>query len=139
MDDSPFPFEPVPLRSRRDGWTPERQRAFVALIARGLKPGRAAEWVGMRRQGAYALRERPDAEGFAGAWDAAAAAARRRRAAALTETSLYLRAIEGVPVPIRHRGRVVAIDRRLDNAALIRLLGIADRSLKSENGSGGLF
>lgn len=137
MDDSLLPFEPVPLRSRRDGWTAERQRAFVALIARGLKPGRAAEWVGMRRQGAYALRERPGAEGFAGAWDAAAAAARRRRAASLT--SLYLRAIEGVPVPIRHRGRVVAIDRRLDNAALIRLLGIADRSLKNENGSGGLF
>lgn len=139
MDDSPFPFEPVPLRSRRDGWTPERQRKFIAQIASGLRPGRAAERVGMRRQGAYELRERPGAEGFAAAWDAAAAAASRRRAAARSQGSLYARAIDGVPVPIRHRGHVVAIDRRLDNAALIRLLGMADRSSKSDDGSGGLF
>lgn len=139
MDDSLLSFELVPLRSRRDGWTPERQRAFIALIAKGLKPGRAAERVGMRRQGAYELRERAGAAGFAAAWDAAAAIARRRRAAARLEGTLYARAIDGMPVPIRHRGRVVAIDRRVDNAALIRLLGMADRSLKSDDGSGGLF
>ncbi len=35
-DDDPLPeFTPVPLsRSRRDGWTAERQRAFVAALAR---------------------------------------------------------------------------------------------------------
>ena len=126
MDDSHFPFEPVPLRSRRDGWTPERQRAFIALIAKGLKPGRAAARLGMRRQGAYALRARAGAESFAAAWDAAAAAAARRRIADRSGRGLYARAIIGVPVPIRYRGRIVATERRFDNAALVRLLGILD-------------
>lgn len=127
MDDSlAFPFDPVPLRSRRDGWTPERQRAFVALIAKGLRPGRAAASIGLRRQGAYELRERRGAEGFAAAWDAAAAAASRRRAAARSEDSLYARAVEGITVPIRYRGRIVAVERRYDRSALIRLLGATD-------------
>lgn len=126
MNDSPFPFDPVPLRSRRDGWTPERQRAFIALIAKGLRPGRAAARLGMRRQGAYALRARAGAGSFAAAWDAAASAAARRRIADRSGRGLYARAITGMPVPIRHRGRIVATERRFDNAALIHLLGILD-------------
>ena len=125
MDDLPFPFEPVPLRSRRDGWTPERQRAFIRLIAQGLKPGRAAARVGMRRQGAYELRGRPGGESFAAAWDAAAEAAARRWIADRSGRGLYGRAVLGIPVPIRYRGRVVAVERRYDNVALIRLLGMA--------------
>jgi hypothetical protein len=126
MNDSPFPFEPVPLPSRRDGWTPERQRAFIRLIARGLKPGRAAARLGMRRQGLYELRRRAGAASFAAAWDAAAAAVERRRVADRRGRGLHARAIDGVPVPIRHRGRIVAVERRYDNAALIRLLGMLD-------------
>lgn len=126
MSDFSFPFDPVPLRSRRDGWTPERQRGFIALIARGLRPGRAAARLGMRRQGAYALRARAGGESFAAAWDAAAAAAARRRIADRAGRGLYARAIHGIPVPIRHRGRVVAVERRYDNAAMIRLLATLD-------------
>ena len=126
MDDSLFPFDPVPLRSRRDGWTPERQRAFVRLIAQGLRPGRAAARLGMRRQGAYALRDRPGAEGFAAAWDAAASAASRRRGSARRVGGLYSRAVEGRLVPVRYRRIVVALERRFDNAALVRLLGMLD-------------
>jgi hypothetical protein len=132
VDDSPFPFEPVSLRSRREGWTSDRQRAFIALIAKGLKPGRAAARLGMRRQGAYALRGRAGAESFAAAWDAAASAAARRRIADRRGRGLYARAIIGVPAPIRHRGRIVATERRLDNAALIRLLGMLDHSMKCD-------
>lgn len=140
MTDSPLPFEPVPLRSRRDGWTAERQRAFIDLIAAGLKPGRAAARVGMRRQGAYELRSRPGAEGFAAAWDAAAAASRDRRIAARAGNGLYARAVEGVAVPIRHRRLVVAVERRFDNRALVRLLGIVERTRRySVNGDPGLF
>lgn len=126
MADSPFPFDPVPLRSRSDGWTPERQRAFIRLIAQGLRPGRAAARLGMRRQGVYELRGRAGGEGFGAAWDAAAATVARRRVADRSGRGLYARAIEGIPVPIRHRRRVVAIERRYDNAALIRLLGMLD-------------
>ncbi|MGZ8337478.1 MAG: hypothetical protein ACXWU1_12525, partial [Allosphingosinicella sp.] len=37
----PPPFDPVPTRVRRDGWTPERQRAFLAALAETLCVGRA--------------------------------------------------------------------------------------------------
>lgn len=127
MDDSPFPFEPVPLRSRRDGWTPERQREFIRLIAQGLKPGPAAARLGMRRQGAYELRDRAGGESFAAAWNVAAAAVARRRTADRIGRGLHARAVDGIPVPIRYRGRIVAMERRYDNAALIRLLGMLDR------------
>lgn len=127
MDDSPFPFDPVPLRSRRDGWTPERQRAFIRLLAKGLRPGRAAARLGMRRQGAYALRDRAGGESFAAAWDKAAAAAARRGSQDRVARGLFARAVTGIAVPIRHRGRIVGVERRYDNAALIRLLGMLDR------------
>jgi hypothetical protein len=39
-------FTPVPLRSRRDGWTPERQRLYVAALARTGHGGKAAAAVG---------------------------------------------------------------------------------------------
>jgi hypothetical protein len=67
----PFPFKPVPLRGRRDGWSAERQRAFIAFLAQGFRTGQAARMVGMSRQTAYSLRDREGAESFAAAWDAA--------------------------------------------------------------------
>jgi hypothetical protein len=114
-------FDPVPLRARRDGWTPARQRAFIDWLAKGLRPGRAAAWVGMSRKSAYALRSRPGGEGFAAAWDAAFAIASRRRAEARGPGD-WARGVEGVLRPIRHRGRIVAWDRRFDDRALVRLL-----------------
>jgi hypothetical protein len=127
------------MRSRRDGWTPARQRAFVYWIWRGLRPGRAAARIGMRRQGAYELRSRTGGESFGAAWDAAAAGASCRRIAA-RDPGLYHRAVEGRPVPIRHRRHVVAVERRYDNAALIRLLQMLDRAHPDPmSGEGGLF
>lgn len=114
-------FAPVPLRCRRDGWTPERQRAFIRWLARGLRPGRAAERVGMSRKSAYALRLRPGGEGFAAAWDSAVAGALRRRAGARAPGD-WTRAVEGVLHPVRYRGRIAAWDRRFDDRALLRLL-----------------
>ncbi len=121
-------FTPVPLRARRDGWTVAKQRLFIEALARGLRPGTAARRLGLSRQTAYALRRRPGAEGFAAAWDAAVEMARRRRIAA-RPTSLYERAVEGVLHPIRYRRRVVAVERRFDNRALVRLLGQIDRQI----------
>jgi len=123
-------FDPVPLRARHDGWTPERQRAFIDWLARGLRPGRAAARVGMSRKSAYALRSRPGGEGFAAAWGAAYAIASRRRLEA-REPGDWARAVEGVLRPIRHRGRITAWDRRFDDRALVRLLRRTQRLLES--------
>jgi hypothetical protein len=65
-------FTPVPVRARRDGWSPECQRGFILRLALCGSPGAAARAVGKTRRSAYRLREREGAESFALAWDKAA-------------------------------------------------------------------
>ena len=64
------PFLPVPLRTRADGWTPERQAKFIGLLAETGSVAEAARGVGMSRMAAYRLRRRAGAESLAHAWDA---------------------------------------------------------------------
>ena len=59
---------------RRDGWTAERRRRFLELLAAGLDVRRACKRVGLSRQAAYTLRRREPA--FARAWDGAMRSAR---------------------------------------------------------------
>ncbi|HET9640527.1 MAG TPA: LysR family transcriptional regulator [Allosphingosinicella sp.] len=64
MGDLPPPppgFTPVPLRARRDGWTPERQYGYLLALAACGHGGRAAKAVGMSQQSAIRLRRRPEA------------------------------------------------------------------------------
>jgi hypothetical protein len=117
----PFAFAAVPVRTRKDGWTAERQRGFVAPLAAGCGPSEAAAAVGMSKQSGFNLRRRAGAESFAAAWDAAAAFAARRRAAARPKGD-FERAVEGVLVPRFYRGRLVSVERRVSNGGLIRLL-----------------
>jgi hypothetical protein len=65
------PFYPVPIRSRRDGWTVQRQADFLGMLFETGSVLGACEAVGMSRKSAYQLRARPGAESFAAAWDAA--------------------------------------------------------------------
>jgi hypothetical protein len=117
----PLDFRPVPVRARKDGWTAERQRRFVALLAVGCGPSEAAKAVGLSKQSAFSLRRRKGAESFAAAWDSAVAFAARRRAAARPKGD-FARAVEGVLVPRFYRGRLVSVERRVSNGGLIRLL-----------------
>ena len=64
-------FYPVPTRTRRDGWTVERQADFLGLLAETGSVIGACEAVGMSRKSAYRLRSLSGAESFAAAWDAA--------------------------------------------------------------------
>ena len=73
-----FPFTPVRLRYREDGWTPDRQRRYVSLLAATGHAGKAARGVGMTEQSAAKLRRRPDAASFARACALAVQSARRR-------------------------------------------------------------
>lgn len=120
----------MPLRARRDGWTPARQYSFILALARGLKPGAAAALVGMSRQKAYRLRERPYAAGFDAAWRFAYGFARRRRSEELRRSLSYERAVNGVLEPVRYRGRIVGWQRRYDNRALLRLLDHVEREAR---------
>lgn len=113
----PAPFTPVPVRARRDGWTPARQIAFVAALAELRCVVAAARRVEMSWQTAYRLRARPDAQGFAAAWDAALAAA-------MPPDDFTGRALGGVARPITYRGKRVGERRRYDNRLGMFLLGI---------------
>jgi hypothetical protein len=68
---SPLDFTPVARRYRHDGWTPERQKAFIAALAETGCVDRAARRVNIAQTNCYELRRAPGAESFRRAWDAA--------------------------------------------------------------------
>ncbi|MFL6845941.1 MAG: hypothetical protein ACJ8ER_13800 [Allosphingosinicella sp.] len=128
MDDSPhdlLAFEPVPSASaRRDGWTPERQRAFIAALARCGSVSMAARHVGKSVRGVYKLRARPGAESFARAWDFAA-----EMGVDAMRDSVIGRAMHGALVPVVRRGRVVRMEHRYFDRMAIAVLSGRPRSL----------
>ncbi|HEX8191572.1 MAG TPA: hypothetical protein VF552_01600 [Allosphingosinicella sp.] len=127
MEDLPafLRFAPVPVKARRDGWTPELQHRFVLALAEGAGVDEAARGLGRTRQGAYRLRARPGAPGraneFARAWDAAVEFA-REVAGAAAEAGLPMNGIETVLVPRYYRGRLVGFVQREHAAGLMRTL-----------------
>src|SRR5687768_6149438 len=72
----PLDFDPVALRHRHDGWTPERQREYVEALADTGFASAAAARVGMSVQSANRLRRRADGRSF----DLACRAAKRHGA-----------------------------------------------------------
>ena len=77
-DPNAYEWVPVLRKRRKDGWTPERRRAFIGALADSGVVITAAHSVGMSDSSAYTLRRSPGAEGFAAAWDAALAASSGR-------------------------------------------------------------
>lgn len=90
-DPDDYVWIPVPRKRRHDGWTPEKQRAFIETLADTGSVVGAARAVGLSKQSAYALRRSKGAEGFAAAWDAAIGQASR-----LLADVAFDRAINGV-------------------------------------------
>jgi len=95
-------FVPVPTRLRHDGWTPDRQRRFIAALAVVGTVAGACRAVGVSVRAAYALRRRPGAEGFVVAWTIALQMAVDRQFGAAMD-----RALHGYTRPIRRGGVVV--------------------------------
>ncbi|MFB0613880.1 hypothetical protein [Aurantiacibacter poecillastricola] len=123
----PF-FSPVPLRSRRDGWSAERQCAFLAHLYLTGSVSAAARAVGMSRESAHRLRKREGAVSFAHAWDVVLTPPGKGRIAQkvdwrkVTVAELSRRMEDGLVAPAMHRGRITGIRRKADNSALLRLL-----------------
>lgn len=114
IDPPPLPFTPVPsARTRHDGWTPDRQRAFLIELSRHGGVAQAARAVGMTPQTANRLRRRAGAESFARAWDTALETGRLR-----SLEKAMVRGRDGWLVPIMRNGRVVGQRRRFDNRLL---------------------
>lgn len=110
-------FEPVPRHYRHDGWTPDRQRAFIAALAETGSVKAAAKRINMSPEGAYYLRRQPGADSFRAAWNAALDHGVQR----LTDLAID-RAIEGVPVPIFWRGEQVGEKRSYNERLMMFIL-----------------
>jgi len=124
--DDPEPFEPPEFepahpRPRFDGWTAERQVAFIEALAQSACVTEACRAVGMSDRSAYALRARTDAISFRNAWDAALDYGVRR----LTDAALS-RAINGVAVPVFFKGEQVGERRYFDERLAMFLLRYRD-------------
>jgi hypothetical protein len=105
----PADFEPVPLRSRHDGWTAERQIAFIEKLADCGSITAAARHVGMSRESVRKLRRRPEARAFRDACDAALDCGY-----AEVEESAMERAKSGVARPVFYKGEQVGEWRHFD-------------------------
>ena len=118
------PFYPVPVRTRRDGWTVQRQTDFLGMLAETGSVAGACEAVAMSRKSAYALRARPGAESFAAAWDAALGAPPRK----VTVPDLDFLAHHGLVRVVTFRGRYRGSWALPDDSALLRLVRRIDRT-----------
>ena len=111
----PLPdFTPVPRKYRHDGWTPERQRAFIAALADTGSVRRAAAMVNMAQTNCYTLRRAPGAEGFRRAWEAALDFGIAR-----LKDIAFERAIDGYLVPVFVAGKLMGFRRKHNDALLM--------------------
>jgi hypothetical protein len=124
-DALPLPdFTPVPLsRRRHDGWSADRQRAFIAALAETGVVASAARVVGMGVTSAYNLRRRAGAESFARAWALVETDARRRAFELIVD-----QAINGVTHPRFYRGRFVSSIHKYETRLALAALRAADRA-----------
>ena len=107
-------FAPVPRKYRHDGWTPERQKAFIEALADTGCVSRAAAMVNMAQANCYTLRRAPGAEEFRRAWDAALDFGLQR-----LKDIAFERAIEGYQVPVFVGGRLMGYRRKTNDALLM--------------------
>jgi hypothetical protein len=115
------PFIPIELRPRHDGFTPDRQVAFLDALAESGCVEDACRSTGVSRSGAYAFRNRYEARRFRCAWDAALdVGIQRLRDCAVS------RAINGVARPIFFQGKQVGERRYYDERLTQFLLRTRD-------------
>lgn len=111
----PLPdFAPVPRKFRHDGWTPERQKAFIEALADTGSVTRAAGMVNMAQTNCYTLRRAPGAEEFRRAWDAALDFGVQR-----LKDIAFERAISGEFVPVFIGGSLKGFRRKYNDTLLM--------------------
>jgi hypothetical protein len=109
-------FEPAPTRKRHSGWTAERQRTFIERIALTGDAGEACALVGLSSSSFYRLCNRPGAESFVHAWQAARILAGTRGSAIAWD-----RAVNGRVERFYKNGELV-MERRIPSDYLLTWL-----------------
>lgn len=116
-DPADYRWVPVRRRPRHDGWTEEKQRRFIEVLADTGMVGAAAKAVGLSRETAYRLRRAEHGAAFARAWDAA-----RHHAGAFLEDVAFERAIEGVARHVYDGNGEIVATRHVYNDRLLAFL-----------------
>ena len=117
-DPAAYDWVPVLRKARPDGWSPQKQRAFIGALADSGSVRLAAKEVGMTPGGAYALRRSPDGTAFAAAWEAAI-----QQAAHVLVDQAFERAISGSDEPVFDReGNRIGRKHRQSDALMMFLL-----------------
>jgi hypothetical protein len=109
-------------RQRHDGWSPDRQRGFLAAIADGHTVEAAAHNVGMSATAAYSFRRRAPGAPFALGWSAANLLAREKLVA-----TLWSRVHDGQVDTITRADGTTYTRHRFDNRLGSAMLTRADR------------
>ena len=112
-----YRWVPVRRRPRLDGWTEEKQRRFIEVLADTGLVSEAAKAVDMSVSSAYRLRNAPGGESLDRAWTMATNAA----AARLVDLA-FSRAIEGQEEPVFDRDGIRVGARRRYNDRLMMFL-----------------
>lgn len=123
-DPEEYRWVPVRRKPRTDGWTEEKLRRFIEVLADTGLVSEAAKTVGMTREGAYKLRRSAHGAAFARAWEAA-----RLHAGSFLEDVAFERAVEGVEHNVFNEYGEVICTKRVYND---RLLTFLLRHLKPE-------
>jgi hypothetical protein len=111
-------FTPVPRKvQRHDGWTPERQRAFIEALADTGCVAIAARMVNMSGDGAYQLRRQPGAQSFRAAWDAA-----QTLGLQVVKDEAFHRAMHGEMIPVFVGGKLMGFRRKKNDRLLMFIL-----------------
>jgi hypothetical protein len=115
-------FDPVPVKPRQDGWTPERQRGFIDRLVVSGSVAKSARAVGMTPQSARSLRKRKGAASFSRAWERALESGRSYQ----IDVGLA-RSLVGERIPVVRNGRCVGERIRFDNRLAMSVLNALDR------------
>lgn len=111
-------FTPVPReRMRRGGWSADRQRQFIELLAETGSVRSACRRMGVGEHHIYKLRRHPEAESFRTAWEAALDIGIAR-----IEDVAMDRALNGVEMPVYHGGEIVGTRRAYNDRLLMFML-----------------
>lgn len=111
-------YQPVVgAHPRRDGWTAERQRSFLTVLAETGCVSDACAKAGVSSRSAYRLRQREDAGAFATAWDQAL-----RLATLRLTTIAFERAVKGTTREFWRDGERVGETRAPSDKLLMFLL-----------------
>jgi hypothetical protein len=125
MDTAPAPAlalsRPIPSTHERH-WSRAKMAQFLTELAATHSVAAAARVVGMSRQSAYRLKARLRDQAFDLAWEAAVQSAYD----ALHQAALD-RALNGVEVPVHHRGELVGTRRVFDERLTVFLLSARNR------------